>query len=61
MRPDFTPPAIAGFRRKPALLLDRDGTINVDRRWVHTPEAFAWIAGAREAIRWANEHGLSSS
>jgi D-glycero-D-manno-heptose 1,7-bisphosphate phosphatase len=58
MMPDLTPPAIAAFRRRPALLVDRDGTLNVNRGWVHTPDDFEWIAGAREAIRWANEHGL---
>ena len=45
-------PAIA------ALLLDRDGTMNVDRGWVHRPEDFAWIDGAPEAIRWANDRGI---
>ena len=29
MTPDLTPPAIAAFRRKPALLLDRDGNVHV--------------------------------
>jgi len=50
--------SVAAWRRKPALLLDRDGTLNVDRGWVHRPEEFAWIAGAREAIRWANDRGI---
>jgi D-glycero-D-manno-heptose 1,7-bisphosphate phosphatase len=40
------------------LLLDRDGTLNVDRGWVHRPEDFQWIEGARETIKWANERGL---
>jgi D-glycero-D-manno-heptose 1,7-bisphosphate phosphatase len=43
---------------KAALLLDRDGTLNVDRGWVHTPEEFTWIEGARETIRWANDRGI---
>ena len=50
--------SVAVWRRKPALLLDRDGTLNVDRGWVHRPEDFAWVEGAREAIRWANDRGL---
>jgi D,D-heptose 1,7-bisphosphate phosphatase len=50
--------SVAAWRRKPALLLDRDGTLNVDRGWVHRPEEFAWIEGAREAIRWANNRGF---
>jgi D-glycero-D-manno-heptose 1,7-bisphosphate phosphatase len=41
-----------------ALLLDRDGTLNVDTGWVHRPEDFQWIDGACEAIRWANDRGL---
>jgi D-glycero-D-manno-heptose 1,7-bisphosphate phosphatase len=41
-----------------ALLLDRDGTVNVDRGWVHKPEDFFWIDGAREAIRWANDRDI---
>ncbi len=41
-----------------ALLLDRDGTLNVDRGWVHRPDDFCWIEGAREAIRWANDRGI---
>lgn len=43
---------------KAALLLDRDGTLNVDRGWVHRPEDFTWIDGAREAVKWANDHGV---
>jgi D-glycero-D-manno-heptose 1,7-bisphosphate phosphatase len=44
--------------RRPALLLDRDGTLNVDRGWVHKPQDFRWIEGAREAIRWANDRAI---
>jgi D-glycero-D-manno-heptose 1,7-bisphosphate phosphatase len=43
---------------RPALLLDRDGTLNVDHGWVHRPEDFCWTEGAREAIRWANDRGV---
>jgi D-glycero-D-manno-heptose 1,7-bisphosphate phosphatase len=43
---------------RPALLLDRDGTLNVDRGWVHRTGDFCWIEGAREAIRWANDRGV---
>src|SRR5215470_3347869 len=41
-----------------ALLVDRDGTLNVDRGWVHRPEDFSWIDGAPEAVRWANDRGI---
>ncbi len=37
---------------KKAFFLDRDGTINVDYNFVHTPEEWTWCEGAVEAIRW---------
>ncbi len=42
---------------RPALFLDRDGTINVDHGWVGTRERFEWMPGAREAIRHATRAG----
>lgn len=35
---------------RPALFLDRDGVINVDRSYVSRVEDFEWIGGARETI-----------
>ncbi|MEQ1785242.1 MAG: HAD-IIIA family hydrolase, partial [Hyphomonadaceae bacterium] len=35
---------------RPALFLDRDGVINVDRSNVYRVEDFAWVEGARETI-----------
>lgn len=35
---------------RPALFLDRDGVINVDRNYVYRVEDFEWVAGARETI-----------
>ena len=43
--------------RRPALFLDRDGTINRDHGWVGTRERFEWLDGAVEAIRAATEAG----
>jgi D,D-heptose 1,7-bisphosphate phosphatase len=40
-----------------ALFLDRDGVINVDRGWVGTREQFAFVPGARRAIREAVDLG----
>jgi len=40
-----------------AFFLDRDGTLNVDYDYVHTPEEWTWCDGAIEAIRWMNENG----
>lgn len=41
-----------------AFFLDRDGTINVDYNFVHTPEEWTWCPGAVNAIRWLNESGF---
>ena len=42
---------------RPALFLDRDGTINVDHGWVGTRDRFEWMPGALAAIREATEAG----
>ena len=34
-----------------AVFFDRDGTLNVDIHYLHRPEDFIWIPGAKEAIR----------
>lgn len=40
-----------------ALFLDRDGTINVDRAYVHTKEAFDFIDGVFDFCRRAQQKG----
>ncbi len=42
---------------RPALFLDRDGVINVDHGYVGTRERFAWMPGAKAAIRAATDAG----
>lgn len=42
---------------RPALFLDRDGTVNVDHGWVGTQERFDWMPGAREAVAAATAAG----
>jgi D-glycero-D-manno-heptose 1,7-bisphosphate phosphatase len=42
---------------RPALFLDRDGVINVDRNYVYRSEDFEWIEGAVETIRAFNTRG----
>jgi D-glycero-D-manno-heptose 1,7-bisphosphate phosphatase len=42
---------------RPALFLDRDGVLNVDRGYVHRWENFHWIPGAREAVAAFNRAG----
>ncbi len=45
------------LERKPAVFLDRDGVLNIDHGYVHSPEEFEWVPGAREAIKRMNAHG----
>lgn len=42
---------------RPALFLDRDGVINVDRGYVSTVEAFEFIEGAADCIRTFKQRG----
>ncbi|MBF0585059.1 MAG: D-glycero-beta-D-manno-heptose 1,7-bisphosphate 7-phosphatase [Magnetococcales bacterium] len=45
------------WQRRRACFFDRDGVINIDHGYVHTPDRFEWVAGAPQAIRWCNEQG----
>lgn len=55
--PDPPPlPRVTGSPR-PALFLDRDGTINVDHGYVGTRDRFEWVEGALDAIRMATRAG----
>jgi len=42
---------------RPALFLDRDGTLNVDTGYLYEPEKFAWIDGAIDCIKRFNARG----
>lgn len=42
----------------PAFFLDRDGVLNVDTNFVHTPEEWVWCDGAIDALRWMTEQQL---
>jgi D-glycero-D-manno-heptose 1,7-bisphosphate phosphatase len=42
---------------RPALFLDRDGTLNIDHGYVGTRDRFEWIDGAREAVARATASG----
>ena len=44
--------------RRRAVFLDRDGTINVEKEYLHRAEEFVFIPGAPEAIRLLNEAGF---
>ncbi len=41
-----------------AFFLDRDGTLNVDYNFVHTPDMWTWCRDALKAIRWMNENNF---
>ena len=43
--------------RKPAAFLDRDGVLNRDTGYVHSPSQLEWMPGADEAVRHLNEAG----
>lgn len=41
----------------PAVFLDRDGTINVEKNYLYRLEDWEWIPGAKEAIRKLKQSG----
>ena len=41
-----------------AVFLDRDGTLNVEKEYLHRAEDWEWIPGAVEAIRLLNQAGF---
>ena len=43
---------------RPALFLDRDGTLTHDEGYTFKVENLRWLPGAREAIAAANAHGV---
>jgi D-glycero-D-manno-heptose 1,7-bisphosphate phosphatase len=45
-------------RGRRAVFLDRDGTLNVEVDFLRKPEELVLIAGAGDAVRKLNEHGL---
>ena len=43
--------------RPRAVILDRDGVLNVDRGYVHRFEDFVWMPGALDGLRYLHERG----
>jgi D,D-heptose 1,7-bisphosphate phosphatase len=48
---------VAAWRDMRMVLLDRDGVLNVDHGWTHTPEAWEWMPGAIDAVKAINDAG----
>jgi D-glycero-D-manno-heptose 1,7-bisphosphate phosphatase len=46
-----------GEGNRPAIFLDRDGTLNVEKNYLHKPADWEWIPGSVQAIRQINEMG----
>lgn len=44
-------------RLRPAVFLDRDGTINIEKGYVHRVEEFEYMNGAVEGLRWLQSWG----
>ena len=42
---------------RPALFLDRDGVINIDRNYIYRVEDFEWVEGAVNVIKRFNDKG----
>ncbi len=49
----------ANTMRRKVIFLDRDGTINADHGYVHTPESFEWLPGAQEALARFQDAGYA--
>lgn len=45
-------------RPKPAVFLDRDGTVNVEKNYLYKTEEWEWIPGARDSIKLLREAGF---
>ena len=43
--------------RRPAVFFDRDGVLNRDIGYLHRPEEFVWLDGAKQAVRLCNDAG----
>jgi D-glycero-D-manno-heptose 1,7-bisphosphate phosphatase len=48
---------LASWLHRPAVFLDRDGTLNIDSGYVHKERDFQWLPGAIEAVGMLNDAG----
>jgi D-glycero-D-manno-heptose 1,7-bisphosphate phosphatase len=51
-------PILLSALRRPAVFLDRDGTLNHDAGYTHRIEDFRWVAGVPELIKRLNDAGI---
>jgi len=49
---------IPNWQKRPAVFLDRDGTLNEDTGYLHSIADFRWLPGAVEGIRRLNDTGF---
>jgi D-glycero-D-manno-heptose 1,7-bisphosphate phosphatase len=42
----------------PGLILDRDGVLNLDQKFVAHPMDFNWVEGAKQLLIWASSEGI---
>ena len=47
--------------RRPGVIFDRDGVLNVDHGYVGEVERLEWVPGARRAVRRLNEAGVATA
>lgn len=50
--------ACGNAKGKPAIFLDRDGTINIEKNYLYKIEEWGWISGSIEAIKIFNRLGF---
>ena len=58
--PERLPATESFLARRPAVILDRDGTLNrrpPKARYVTSPDEFEWLPGSLEALRLLDDHG----
>ena len=51
----------ASKTRRPGVIFDRDGVLNVDHGYVGEVERLEWTPGARRAVRRLNEAGVATA
>ena len=46
-------------RPRPVIFFDRDGVLNIDHGYTHSPDQWEWVPGAMDAIKAANDAGIA--